>query len=64
MLTPHLQSSTTTSIFCFHDSLTIFIPTKLVEEAAVEGANLGLTAFAMVPKSTRVLLFLFIDKIT
>ena len=25
---------------CFHDSLTIFIPTKLAEEAAVEGVNL------------------------
>jgi hypothetical protein len=25
---------------CFHDSLTIFIPTKLAEEAVVEGANL------------------------
>jgi hypothetical protein len=27
-------------IFSFNDSLTILIPTKLVEEAAVEGANL------------------------
>jgi hypothetical protein len=26
--------------FCFNDSLTILIPTKLTEEAAVEGANL------------------------
>jgi len=46
-----------------NDSLTILIPTKLVEEAAVEGANLVQSLLLMAPKSTRVL-FLFIDKTT